>query len=69
MFIVDRIIENIMICENMQTLEIIEFEKIDSVCEGDIIKIVDNKIVIDYDLTTERKNKIANKLKKLKIKK
>ncbi len=69
MFIVDRIIENTMICENMQTLETFEFEKIDNVCEGDVIKIVDNKIVIDYDLTTERKNKIANKLKKLKIKK
>ncbi len=69
MFIVDRIIENIMICENMQTLETVEFVKIDGVCEGDVIKIVDNKIVIDYELTNERKTKIANKLKRLKIKK
>ncbi len=66
MYIVDRIIDGILICEIYETGEIVKFETNVKAKEGDVVKIVDDKVVIDYELTKQRKLKIAEKFKRLK---
>lgn len=71
MYIVDRIVENKMLCEtiNNEYSEIVTFEKVEGIKEGDIVRKVDNKFIVDFEETEKRKNKIKSKLNRLKIKK
>ncbi len=66
MYIVDRIIGTTLVCENQETGAMEKFETETEVSEGDVINIVDNKVVIDYELTMKRKARIAEKFNKLK---
>ncbi len=62
MYIVDRIEEGILVCENMETGKIEKFKKAEGISEGDVIKVADNEIVIDEKLTLIRKNRIYDKI-------
>ncbi len=68
MYVVDEIIDEVIICENMETGEMHKFRKYPGAHEGDVIKIVDNKIVVDHDKTVIRKNRILDKVNRLEDK-
>ena len=57
-YIVDRIEENIVICENQETKKIEEFEKInfsEEIKDGDVVILENNKFKIDRKETDKRK--------------
>ncbi len=68
MYIVDRILDEIMICEDLDTKEFINLPLIENAKEGSYIKIVDNEFIIDEELTKNKKNEIRSKLEYLKKK-
>ena len=68
-YIVDRIEENIVICENQETKKIEEFEKInfsEEIKDGDVVILENNKFKIDRKETDKRKEEINDLMKKLK---
>ncbi len=67
-YIVDRIEENIVICENQETKKIEEFEKInfsEEIKDGDVVILENNKFEIDRKETDKRKEEINDLMKKL----
>ena len=69
-YIVDRIEENIVICENQETKKIEEFEKInfsEEIKDGDVVILENNKFKIDRKETDKRKEEINDLMKKLMI--
>ncbi|MCI8545666.1 MAG: DUF3006 domain-containing protein [Clostridia bacterium] len=67
-YIVDRIEENIVICENQETKKIEEFEKInfsEEIKDGDVVILENNKFKIDRKETDKRKEEINDLMKKL----
>ncbi len=68
MYVVDKIVDEVMICESMETGEFGKFRAIKGIHEGDVVKIVDHKIVIDHDKTVIRKNRILDKVNRLEDK-
>ena len=67
-YIVDRIEENIVICENQETKKIEEFEKInfsEEIKDGDVVILENNKFKIDRKETDKRKEEINYLMKKL----
>ena len=67
-YIVDRIEENIVICENQETKKIEEFEKInfsEEIKDGDVVILENNKLKIDRKETDKRKEEINDLMKKL----
>ncbi len=69
MYVVDRIKGEMLICENVETGEICKFGKVKDVHEGDVIKIVNNKVVVDHEYTRIRKNRILDKVNRIEEKK
>ena len=68
-FAVDRIEKNIVICQNLKTEEIYEFNldsMPDDIEEGAIIKYIHNKFMLDKRAYNKRKKEIEEKMKKLK---
>lgn len=62
-FTIDRIEGNIAVCENRQTRKTtnIEISKLPKEAkEGDIIKLENDKYIIDHEKTKEVKDKINN---------
>ncbi len=68
MYIVDKIIDQVLICENMETGHMDKFRAIQGVHEGDVIKVVDHKVMIDHEKTVIRKNRILDKVNRLEDK-
>ena len=67
-YIVDRIEENIVICENQETKKIEEFEKInfsEEIKDGDVVILENNKFKIDRKETDKRTEEINDLMKKL----
>ncbi len=67
-YIVDRIEENIVICENQETKKMEEFEKInfsEEIKDGDVVILENNKFKIDKKETEKRKEEINDLMKKL----
>lgn len=68
-FAVDRIEKNIVLCQNLKTEEMYEFN-LDSmpedIEEGAIIKYVHNKFLLDKRAYNKRKKEIEEKMKKLR---
>lgn len=67
-YIVDRIEENIVICENQETKKMEEFEKInfsEEIKDGDVVILENNKFKIDKKETEKRKKEINDLMKKL----
>jgi len=67
-FTIDRVEGNVVILENRETKKMIEkpvsfLPK--GIKEGDILKLVDDKFVLDKTETNKIKNKIENKFKNL----
>ena len=65
-YIVDRIEENIVICENQETKKIEEFEKInfsEEIKDGDVVILENNKFKIDRKETDKRKEEINDLMK------
>ncbi len=69
MYVVDRIKGEMLICENVETGEMFKFGKTTEVHEGDVIKIVNNKVVVDHEYTRIRKNRILDKVNRIEEKK
>ncbi len=68
MYIVDRISNGVMVCEDLEKKEFVNLPLIENAKEGCYIKKVDNKYIIDIELTNEKKNDIRKKLDFLKNK-
>lgn len=67
-YIVDRIENNKVICENQETNKMEEFEKInfpEEIKDGDIVILKNNKFKIDEEETKKRKEEINELMKKL----
>ncbi len=68
MYIVDKIdkINGLMVCEDLDTNELVTIPLIQNVKEGFFIKKVDNEYIIDFELTNIKRNEIKSKLDYLK---
>ena len=66
---VDRIEENIVVLENTNNKEIIEINKSEfdfEVVEGNILKLVEGKFVLDKDTEVSRRESLRERLNRLK---
>ena len=66
---VDRIEEDIIVLENIKNKEIIEISKSEldfEVVDGNILKLVDGKFVLDQELEISRKESLRERLNRLK---
>lgn len=69
MYTVDRIEKEYIVLENRETLEIIKIEKKllpNSIKEQDIVNFINNKYIIDKELTNSTKKNIKDRFNKLK---
>lgn len=67
-YIVDRIEENIVVCENVNTKEIVSIEISNlpnGIKKGQVIKYINQKYEIDKEETEKRKQIIHEKTKNL----
>ena len=68
MIVVDRFEENIAVCENRETGEIINIHKSElpeDVKEGDILVKQNNKYIIDYQEKSKIEERIKSKIQNL----
>ena len=66
---VDRIEEDIIVLENIENKEIIEINKSEldfEVVDGNILKLVDGKFVLDQETEARRKESLRERLNRLK---
>ena len=66
---VDRIEEDIIVLENIDNKEIIEINKSEldfEVVDGNILRLVDGKFVLDKELEVKRKESLRERLNRLK---
>lgn len=66
---VDRIEEDIIILENIDNKEIIEINKSEldfEVIDGNILRLVDGKFVLDKEIEVQRKESLRERLNRLK---
>lgn len=66
---VDRIDEDIIVLENIENKEIIEINKSEldfEVVDGNILKLVDGKFVLDKETEVSRKESLRERLNRLK---
>lgn len=66
---VDRIEEDIIVLENIENKEIVEVNKTEldfEVVDGNILKLVDGKFVLDQELEVSRKESLRERLNRLK---
>ena len=67
-FIVDRIEEDIVVCENLETREIENIEKYklpENIKQGVVIKLENGNYIVDIEKTDERRQIIHEKIKNL----
>lgn len=68
MFVVDRIEENFIVCENLENKKIENFEKSkfpSNIKEGDVVKLENDTFEILEDETQKRQEEAKNKLNNL----
>ena len=66
---VDRIEEDIIVLENIDNKEIIEINKSEldfEVVDGNILRLVDGKFVLDKEIEIKRKESLRERLNRLK---
>lgn len=66
--VIDRIEENLAVCENLETREMIQIEiqKLPSgIKEGTVIKFEGNEYLIDKDEENQRRKRIEEKMNRL----
>lgn len=66
---VDRIEEDIIVLENIENKEIIEINKSEldfEIVDGNILKLVDGKFVLDKETEVSRKESLRERLNRLK---
>ena len=66
---VDRIEEDIIVLENIDNKEIIEINKSEldfEVVDGNILRLVDGKFVLDKETEVSRKESLRERLNRLK---
>lgn len=69
MYTVDRIEKEYIVLENRETLEIVNVEKKllpNNIKEQDIVNFINNKYIIDKELTNSTKKNIKDRFNKLK---
>ncbi len=69
MYTVDRIEKEYIVLENRETLEMINVEKEmlpNNIKEQDIVNFINNKYIIDKELTNSTKKNIKDRFNKLK---
>lgn len=67
-YVIDRIEENKVICENQENKKIEEFEKTmfpENIKDGDVVTLKDDKFTIEEKETKSRKEYINDLMKKL----
>lgn len=68
-YVIDRIVDDICVLENIDTLEIIEVKKEllpDNITEKMVVKFTNGKYMIDGTTFQNRKKIISDKLERLK---
>ena len=66
---VDRIEEDIIVLENIDNKEIIEINKSEldfEVIDGNILRLIDGKFVLDKEIEIKRKESLRERLNRLK---
>ena len=66
---VDRIEEDIIVLENIDNKEIIEINKSEldfEVIDGNILRLIDGKFVLDQEIEVKRKESLRERLNRLK---
>lgn len=66
---VDRIEEDIIVLENIDNKEIIEINKSEldfEVVDGNILRLIDGKFVLDREIEIKRKESLRDRLNRLK---
>lgn len=66
---VDRIEEDIIVLENIDNKEIIEINKSEldfEVVDGNILRLIDGKFVLDKEIEVKRKESLRERLNRLK---
>ena len=66
---VDRIEEDIIVLENIDNKEIIEINKSEldfEVIDGNILRLIDGKFVLDKETEVKRKESLRERLNRLK---
>ena len=66
---VDRIEENIIVLEDIENKEIIEINKSEldfEVVDGNILRLIDGKFVLDKETEVKRKESLRERLNRLK---
>ena len=66
---VDRIEEDTVVLENIENKEIIEIKKSEldfEIVDGNILKLVDGKFVLDKETEVSRKESLRERLNRLK---
>ena len=66
---VDRIEEDIIVLENIDNKEIVEVNKTEldfEVVDGNILRLVDGKFVLDKEIEVKRKESLRERLNRLK---
>ena len=66
---VDRIEEDIIVLENIDNKEIIEINKSEldfEVIDGNILRLIDGKFVLDKEIEVKRKESLRERLNRLK---
>ena len=66
---IDRIEEDIIVLENIDNKEIIEINKSEidfEVVDGNILRLVDCKFVLDKEIEVKRKESLRDRLNRLK---
>ena len=69
-YAVEKIEKNIVICQNLETRELIERQLEEfppKIKEGDIVVFLENKFIIDKKTTTKRRESLRARLEKLKM--
>lgn len=72
MYAIDRIEENIAICEHLKTKEIVEIPIYllpPTITEGSIISMKNETYIHEKEIETKRKEELRNRLNRLKINK
>ena len=66
---VDRIEEDIIVLENIDNKEIIEINKSEldfEVIDGNILRLIDGKFILDQEIEVKRKESLRERLNRLK---
>ena len=64
-YVIDKIVNGTAVCECLESDEKIEIAPPKNAKEGDVLKLVNNKFIVDAEATKHRQNALNARLQKL----